>query len=185
MYDMNTSFFDFTTRKKQMADEYKKEMAPLREALKAEVAKKELTFYRGLSLRQFAGFWEIASGGRPWICPLEQLQYQYDLDSPAGFYKFYRSLPGSHILDLDYAVISFYPECADHEAPIEEKPWALFMLSHGWPVMTAEYVRRLQQGGVHFHLQHPKDVLKDFNKEVGYRKRSLRREEKINNKEAQ
>ena len=163
------------------AEEYEQKMAPLREALKREVAKTEVELYRGLTIRQFAAFWETASGGRPWMWPLEQMAGVYDLDSPGDFYRFYRSLPGNHLLDLDYALISFYPECKNIDAPDEEKLWILFMFSHGWPAATARYVERLQQADVRFYLRHPEDVLKDFNKEVGYRKRSLRRLEKMNN----
>ena len=160
------------TRRGCTAEEYEKQMVPLREALEKEVAKTDVNLYRGLTIRRFASLWETASGGR--LLPLEQIAYEYDLDSPADFYKFYQSLPGDHIVDLDYAVIRFFPKLINYDAPDEEKLWVLELFSDGEPTLTALYVQRLQQAAVQFYLRPAKDILKAFNKEVGYRKRSLR-----------
>lgn len=175
----NKRFIEFLNRREPTADEYEAEMAPLREALKKEVAKTDVETYEDLTIRQFAEFWEVASGGMHWVWPLEQVACQYDLDSPANFYKFYLSLPGNHFLDLIYAVVSLHPRYVSPEEPDGKMHWMLDLFSHGNAFMTARYVQRLQQAGVHFRLRPAKSVLKDFNKEVGYRKRSLRRLEKM------
>lgn len=154
------------------AEEYEKKMAPLREALEKEVVKTDVSPYRGLTIRRFASLWEAASGGR--TLPLEQIAYEYDLDSAADFFKFNQSLPGDHMVDLDDAVIRFSPKLINHDAPDEDKLWVLELFSDGEPTLTAVYVQRLQQAAVHFYLRPAKDVLKAFNKELGYRKRSLR-----------
>jgi hypothetical protein len=56
------------------------------------------------------------------------------------------------------------------------------MMGHpGDPVSMARYARNLQRAGVHFYMENAKRILKEFNKEIGYRKRNLRRQEKLNN----
>lgn len=56
----------------------------------------------------------------------------------------------------------------------------LWKISDNTSNLSTARNRRPQQAGMHFSLRPAKDVLREFNKEVGYRKRSLRRLDKEN-----
>ena len=180
----NKRFIGFLDRPAPTADEYEAQMAPLREGLRKEATKTEVKLYSDLTIRQMASFLLSATGGRsPETFDLEYLGCVYDIDSPEDFRKWTGMM--SHSVDLEYARISLYPErvCPDKETGTQTL-WVLRMMGHpGDPISMARYTLALQRAGVHFHLPNAGEVLRQFNKEVGYRKRSLRRLERMKEKQ--
>ena len=173
--------FERVSRREPTVEEFEAEMAPLREALRREVLKTEVPLYEELTIRKMNEFWKKASGGRDWDCPLEQLEYKYDIDSPKDVLGWCNRI--SHFCDLLYASITFYPECLNlHEAYQREgkgSKWVLYLMGHpGDPYFLALYTQRLLQAGVHFVLRDAKNVLKAFNRYVAGRKISIRAQER-------
>lgn len=171
-----------TVWKSPTVDEYEAYMAPLREALRIEAQKTTVETYRDLTIRKMASFLSAAMDGRyPETFDWNNLQYDYNVDSPKDFEGW--TIWMGHSVDLEYARISLYPRQLNlFKKPGEPTLWVLRMMGHpGDPVSMARYARNLQRAGVHFYMENAKRILKEFNKEIGYRKRNLRRQEKLNN----
>ena len=167
-------------------EEFEQTVELLRDALKKEVAKTSCPFYENLTFRQFVDFWEKASEGRKMggsAYVLEELAYPYDPDSPRGFFNWVNHcIPGSHIVDLLYASSRLFPQCVNsyemHEGIEQNYKWVLILQGDN-PYDMAKCSLRLQQAGIEFMLSNPKDLMKDFNKMVGIRKRQLRYAERL------
>ena len=169
----------FNDFKEPSAEEFEAAMAPRREALQRLVTQSSVHPYRNLTLRQMASFLKAATGGYlPMQFDLSYLESAYDMDSPDDFGKWENTR--DQAVDLEYAQISLYPELKNiFKKEGEDWIWYLKLMGHpGDPISIGRYALNLQNAGVSFFLSYARDILKRFNKQVGYRKRSLRRKEK-------
>ena len=156
--------------------EFKKEIAPLRKALKKEMAKTEVKILRDLTIRQMIGYWEIASRGRRWPQSLDEISSAFDLDAPEDLFEW--SEQQGHHYDLEYARISFFPECLNTFETVRNNgkgaAWALVLMGHpGHPHSLAQRSFLLQEAGVDFYLRGAKRVMRDFNEYYKTRKAYL------------
>lgn len=166
------------------AEEYRLTMVPLREALRKEAAKTSYFPYRNLTIREMESILKNARGGTlPFTYSPEEIACHYDVDSPRDFVEWAHF--ADHAVDLEYASISLFPFLLN---PFKEKDddwlWSIRLMGHpGDPVSLGKSALNLQKAGVNFYLVDAVNVLKRFNKDVGYTYRSLRLQEKKSNKD--
>lgn len=162
--------------KPQPREEFEQEVIELREALRKQVAKKDIDCYETMTIRESYNILAMAKGKFTITMQqlLDGLSCDYDLDSDEDFWTFADHV--DHMMDLEYASVSLYPRYTSFEKPHK---WVFVLFWHyGISSMLYYYVLRLEKAGVHFYLRDPEKVLKSF----GYWVRSRRRDYKLTDK---
>lgn len=165
---LNTSTMNINLIKEITKEEFEQDAAQLKEAVKLEKCKRVTELYPEMTIRKAFELWSLAQ------VPLrrgffDEFAYQYDLDSPEDFNRWYGQK--GHSFDLDYASIMLFPEYVTLEDGT--KGWIFRLMGNpGNPVMLAHYCLKLQKAGVLFYLRDPQYVMKG----LGYWIRSRRYE---------